>query len=90
MSLKRRNGKFLVFSRYDKPTNSFMWALAKVERGQLNILVTDREWRVCAKAAEMISTGKITEFGIWLNGYNACINDDVNRAWSSLIDGITQ
>ena len=79
MTLKRRNGRFLVFSRIDKTTQDRIWIAGKVEKGMLNILVTDRDWNVAIKAVEMLSVGKITEFGQWLDGYNAAIMDDCNR-----------
>jgi hypothetical protein len=53
---------------------------------EIKLLVLDREWRVAAKAAEMISVGKVRDFSIWLDGYNACISDDCDRALSTLND----
>ena len=82
--LRKRNGKFLVFSRLDKETGKRVWHAAKVEKGQLNILVTDFEWIVAARAAEMISTGRMTEFGTWLDGYNSALLQDYLRAKDAL------
>lgn len=78
--LQRREGRILVFARYDKEHKCQLWHTAKVERGQLKLLVTAREWVVAITAAGMIATGKMSELGNWLDGYNAAVNADLDRA----------
>ena len=78
--LARRNGRILVFSRYNKDQNCIYWHAGQVERGQVKLLVSAREWIVAMRAAELLSSGRIGEFGNWLDGYNAAIAEDTNRA----------
>jgi hypothetical protein len=68
--LARRNGKFLVFSRFDKDTYSFTWCVAKVEKGMLNVLLTTKQWKIAITGAELLSTGKISEFYALLKDHN--------------------
>ena len=69
MSLPRRNGRFLVFRRavFNRTeVGYYQWLCARVEQGQLNILITDKDWKVVMTGAQLMAAGKIGEFHQWL------------------------
>lgn len=67
MSLQRKNNRIQVFSRLNKSTGFYVWVVATVERGSINVIASSSSWHAAYQAALRIGSGQTGDLLNWLN-----------------------